>query len=264
MTVTSAQRKLSRGIEHVNAISGEAKAFQDSNAYKLRVEREVRSPEEIHCECFAVEKNSPPDHWPLLLGEAIQNLRSSLDHVIWANKGRQFPIFTDPCEYQVKGRPMIARTPQAIRTVVHDAQPFQTTQRAAWYEPRWDPLAVLNRFSNRDKHRELVAVASFVDLPWVSYDDANIEFTFSGEGRPLHDGTHVTSFTLRGPQADKMQVHPDFNFEVHAEGVPLINTLEGIVWRVAQVVEACEAGLSLPLWLRPLGHDDPPASPSKR
>ena len=121
-----------------------------------------------------------------------------------------------------------------------------------------DPLAVLNRFSNRDKHRELVTVASFIDLPWISHDAANVRFTYTGEGRPLHDGTRVTSFIVSEPKADQMKVYPDFKFEVRVEGVPLIRTLEGIVWRVEQVVRACETGTPLPIWLRPLGHDEQP------
>jgi hypothetical protein len=97
---TSAQRKLNRGVEHVEAIRGEARSFENGRAYELRIEPELRSPEEIKYDCFAVEREPVPDHWPLLIGEAIQNLRSSLDHVVYAARGKQFPIFTTPANFR--------------------------------------------------------------------------------------------------------------------------------------------------------------------
>lgn len=262
MALTSAQRKLQRGVEQVQTINGEARAFQDGYAYVLRPEPEVRSAEEVHYNCYAVERKPVPDYWPLLIGEALHNLRASLDHVVWSATKRpttktQFPIFTDPCEFQVGSRPMIARTEAAVRAIVEEAQPYKMIDRAKWWDARWDPLAVLRRFSNRDKHRELVTVASFIEFPGVGHDGAQIEFTYSGEGKPLHHDAKVVSFFVRGPQAMQMHVEPTFAYEVRLEGVPLISCLEGIAWRVEAVVRACESGQPLGLWLRPLGHGDP-------
>src|SRR2546423_914944 len=41
---TSAQRKLARGIEHVETLRSEAATFEDDEAYVFPVERERRSP----------------------------------------------------------------------------------------------------------------------------------------------------------------------------------------------------------------------------
>jgi len=104
-TLTSAQRKLKRGIEHVKTLSKEAATFEDDKAYLFEVERKARSAQEIEYRCFAVQRKPMPSHWPLLAGEAIQNLRSSLDHLVYeksgGNRRTQFPIFTDACEFKV-------------------------------------------------------------------------------------------------------------------------------------------------------------------
>jgi len=116
VTPTSAQLKLAWGIKRIEELSREALTFQHSNAYTPRVEREVRSPHEVKYGVFASERQGASPDWPLMAGEAIQSLRAALDHAVYTaakGKGRtQFPIFTDPCEFQAKGRPMIGRVPR--------------------------------------------------------------------------------------------------------------------------------------------------------
>ena len=122
MSKTSAQQKFDRGKEHLNTVCREAKTFENGKNYVLRIEPELRSSEEIHYDCFAVPQKSLPDRWALVLGDAIQNIRSSLDHAVYTaakGKGRtQFPIFEDPCEFQVIGRKGIAAVPAPIRAIM--------------------------------------------------------------------------------------------------------------------------------------------------
>jgi len=74
---SSAQRKFIRGLEQVAAICREVKAFESADAYGVTTKREVRASGQIEYTCFAVERQAPSDQWPLLLGDAIHNLRAS-------------------------------------------------------------------------------------------------------------------------------------------------------------------------------------------
>ena len=95
MSVTSAERKFKRGLEQVAEICREVKDFESANAYELRTERNVRAGG-IEYSCFAVEREGPHDDWSLQLGDAIHNLRASLDHAVYTANGgaagTQFPI----------------------------------------------------------------------------------------------------------------------------------------------------------------------------
>src|SRR6059036_102474 len=103
-----------------------------------------------------------PDHWPLLAGEAIQNLRAALDHLVFEKSGNnrrtQFPIFTDHCEFQVLGKRYMKGVPEPVRAFIEEAQPYRfMPEHAAQH-----PLAQLSALSNLDKHRVLATVVSAV------------------------------------------------------------------------------------------------------
>ena len=171
MSESSAQRKLARGIEHVQTLQGEAAEFLDEDAYVFSVERERRSAQKIAHRCFATEIKPTPDHWPLLAGEAIQNLRSSLDHAVYAlvpkrKRGASgFPIYTDTCEFQVLGRKLIPRIPTPIAALIENAQPYRHSPQA----PSRDSLEILRTLSNIDKHRTLATIACAVELEYIGF-----------------------------------------------------------------------------------------------
>jgi hypothetical protein len=84
VTPSSAHRKLLHGVEHARRLLAEADAFTKADAYLFRTEVESQSPQEIRYRAVAIEQEAPPDGWPLLAGDAIQNLRSALDHAVYA------------------------------------------------------------------------------------------------------------------------------------------------------------------------------------
>lgn len=239
MANSSAQRKFEWGVEHVKALCDEASAFESAKAYELRVEPKARSAKAVEYECFAVERQWPPDCWPLMAGDALQDIRSSLEYLVYTaaggRSGTQFPIFLDPREFQVKGLPMIRGVPAAIWTVIEQAQPFNTIHGI----PAMDPLAELMRLSNLDKHRDLSTVASYVDIPWV-LSSHRIEYMDVADGRPLHHDAKVVSFIAHGPKASEMDVYPDLTYQIRIEGVPLRETFSRIVARVGMIIDACE------------------------
>jgi hypothetical protein len=211
------------------------------------MEVEPRPPDHVHYVCVAVEHSAPPDHWPLLAGDAIQNLRSALEHVAWTaavpgHKSRtQFPIFKDAREYARKGRPMIAGLPAPVQTLIEQTQPYNAVPDG----PTFDPLWQLSELSNLDKHRTLATVAGAVDTPyfgWAGATEDTFEFTHVGFNQPLHEGAHVASVLAT---AD-VDVDPNLIYRVAIEGRPLVGTLQGIVRRVFEVVALVETGQDWP------------------
>jgi len=110
---------------------------------------------------------SVPDRFALIAGDLVHNLRGALDHITWVladreSPGRgddhqtQFPIITDPNRW---GRHPMTRWTNYLsdddRWLLERLQPFHTASPAEDH-----PLAWLEALSNRDKHREINAVAA--------------------------------------------------------------------------------------------------------
>jgi hypothetical protein len=246
---TSAQRKFARGVKQVERLRREADAFEHRDAYVFRPEIESRSSHNITYRCLAIEREPPPDEWSLLAGEAIQNLRSALDHVIWASIKRPstrtaFPIFTDPREFQVLGTPMLRGVSDSIRAAVEKAQPYRTFPDA----PAEAFLERLRVLSNLDKHRTLATIASAVQHEGVGVSEGvNIAWQKYATDQPLGSGeTHISTFTASSEsELREMDVQPFFAYEVRIEGRP-VDTLVGIVHEVYRVLFECETGKPLP------------------
>ena len=242
---TSAQRKFSRGIEQVKTLCGEARAFENRDAYTFHTEIESRTTNEIKYSAFALEREAPLNHWPLLAGEAIQNLRAALDHAVYAATRRpgprsQFPIFTDRCEFQVLSPRQIPRIPEAMRATVERAQPYNHTPA----DPKSDLLELLLTYSNIDKHRALATVAGAVQLEYVGIGEGvGIKWDEYGTDKILdHGKTYISRFTaIAETEIDEMKVDPGFTYQVRIEGRPL-EVLMAIVRRVYPILRECETG----------------------
>jgi hypothetical protein len=247
MVPTSAERKFMRGVEQVKTLRGETDAFENRNAYVFRTEVESRTSHEIRYRSLAIEREAPCEDWPLLAGEAIQNIRSALDHAVYAASGgrsrTQYPIFTDPCEFQVLGGRMLQGVPESVRASIEDAQPYRTAPQA----PAQAMLEQLRVFSNLDKHRNLATIASAVEHEGVGVNKGvSITWEKYGTNVPLGPGeTHVSTFTARSEsEIQEMDVEPMFAYEVRIEGRPL-SLLKGIVHEAFRVLVEIETGKPL-------------------
>jgi hypothetical protein len=138
-----------------------------------------------------VLKKPDRTYWGVLIGDCVQNLRASLDYLVYelarieqSRFGRRndphrtgFPILTDPGslenELRTDGRQLgrLALVAGDVQCAVIALQPFKRRPRRAWS----DPLAVLNALANSDKHR-LLHVAQHATSA-ASYSlDLSLEF----------------------------------------------------------------------------------------
>lgn len=158
-----AQGKIVRVRYQLRDLQERFQTFGGSHPYRLVPKFELRpGGEKIGDYSFVVESVSlPKREWGVLIGEIVHNLRSALDHTIWAASSKpsrktQFPIFTSKTDWDKhKGHLMIATVPDQVRKFVIEAQPYSQTKLPASQHV----LAVLNRLSNHDKHRLLHTAA---------------------------------------------------------------------------------------------------------
>ena len=164
--------------------------------------------------CAELEKPAPDD-LPLVIGDAFQCLRNSLDHIVFA-LSRKNPAMTAQDEdvpafpiYDGAVRPnarAISLLDNAARDDVRDLAPDPARKPL-----NQDPLWLLHKMSNRDKHRE-VAIALNVEWQIGSYDlfesDGSDYFsTLSFGPQRLEGGTEpVVLAEVGGSPAVKAQV----------------------------------------------------------
>jgi hypothetical protein len=147
--------KLERAETHIQTFRDEVMAFgeRDPKPFGFRPESTLRPDKSAKYDLYAVVRQEPPRELALPFGDAIQNIRAALDHLVYelapprARRSRklQFPIFTDECEFKVRSPPMIEGITGDERTLIERVQPYAATNI-----PSDDPLAVLRKLSNRD------------------------------------------------------------------------------------------------------------------
>ncbi len=246
MTQSSALRKFLRGVEQVKTLRAEADAFENDGAYVFSTEVETRTPKHLIYRCYAVERKPVPDHWPLLAGEAIHNIRASLDHVVYAATGDDdsaFPICTDAAKFKRRSKGCLKGIPATMRTTIENAQPYITTPSA----PTQDLLELLRTLSNIDKHRTLATLASSVLHEWIGLsDDIEITWNEAATNKVLtNEKTHISTFTATSErEIREVDVQPHFAYEVRIEGRPL-GMLTSIARKVFRVLAECETGKPL-------------------
>jgi len=105
--------------------------------------------------------NPLPDAITSVVGDCIQNFRSSLDHIVWrlASDGERqhhptrpaFPIEINPEDFHAKGRHRIQSLREASKRMIEEQQPYATNPA----QPDEEPIAFLELLSNIDKHRRI-------------------------------------------------------------------------------------------------------------
>ncbi len=252
--LASAYGKLTRADAHLQELWGEVKTFSSSNPYSVRSETNLESIEkQIRCAYFIDKFTEPPGHWPLLIGDAIQNMRAALDHATWglivsersrtsANRNRKsiyFPIYTSGDRF--KDDLVASSLRPEVRAVLEELQPYSREKN----DPKRDAFVALRELSNLDKHRALNLVVMQGDGGEIAtrplLQGGKILFVEKG---PLRSGAQVVRFTATRPPAPT-QVEVDFSLTVEisiqspkpAANVPLYIGLKGLRTRTSEAVD---------------------------
>ena len=205
--------KLQRADHHLKEVNKYLTAYERKHAYRARlVPNGQRKQDEWR---YVLEITAPPnERLPVVIGDAVHNMRSALDHLLVAMRPRKyrynkgFPVLVDdPWDGPPTKRKLadIASYEEAVHGLSDDAealiksmQPYQA--RAEGRDPLHNGLNVICRLDNRDKHREPIVVAPGLVDP-VTFVVARGQVlkqqhppTSSGYPGLVEDGTEVAHF----------------------------------------------------------------------
>lgn len=182
LDLTSVYAKLDRAEEHIQVLDLEIGAWLKSGHHTYTVERN----DDLTQILFRAKMYGPkPDliRWTSIAGDAINNLRSSLDNLIYALAkyesrndpsadidGLAFLIVDTPAKWDDKSnRRRVASLSLRVQNAIKSLQPFNRIH------PILPPLlSILRDFSNADKHRMLDLAATAISGVDVSFTSQNV------------------------------------------------------------------------------------------
>lgn len=244
--------KIERAKKHVLDLEGEMRTFRDGQPFRVFTEERP----EVGKKLYRVRvTQQPPARWATFIGDAIHNLRTTLDHLAWQlveagggvpGEWTYFPIFKDAkvMESTLEAR-MKGIRPEAI----------EVARRLKPYPGGNDLLWRLHRLDIYDKHRLLLVVgAGYRDL------GLKLKLELPGKGRTVEFPTiniktadrqfpvedDAVLFTV--PLDDKTEY--EFTFEIAfsdgevVQGEPVRDTLRPMVDLVEKIIDSFRSFLT--------------------
>jgi hypothetical protein len=149
--------KIERAKEHIVDVHRTVAAFLNANPYTVLKDRDAK-PGRLIYRVGSVAR--APDALPSIIGDALHNMRSTLDHLAYAlvvangatpTKQTAYPIFDIASKY-------VTDSPAKIQGMSPEA--IQRIDATAPYKGGTDKLWVLHELDIIDKHRRLNIVGS--------------------------------------------------------------------------------------------------------
>jgi hypothetical protein len=190
--------KIQRAKKHIYELDSEIQGFLKRNPYLIFSEIDPDNGNKVW---HVRVRKDPPPRWSAIAGDAIHNLRSSLDllvgQLVLANGGTiadktAFPIWDSESKYK-SSRPGYAKgVSKAALDILYALKPYKGGNDALWR---------LHRLDIVDKHRLLVAVGAAhgsVIIPiagpdWMDgqFKDLTVGIVPADRKFPLKDGDEV-------------------------------------------------------------------------
>lgn len=154
--------KLNRAEEHLNVLDGLIGSYFAEEPYRIAFEEWTEGDYWNYAVYLHVAAFPPDEIWGPIIGDAVHNLRSALDHLAWnlaTDQARaetprriEFPIILDDPDKDAEARGKLKRLLGCLRpethAVIDGSQPYKTGDS---HHPLW----LLQALWNTDKHRTL-------------------------------------------------------------------------------------------------------------
>ncbi|MEK7239195.1 MAG: hypothetical protein AAB224_01280, partial [Gemmatimonadota bacterium] len=187
--------KFGRAVAHLKELDAVLGKWIDAEPYDLVRERNRDDTEEV---VHAKVRHRIPPGVPLIIGDAIYNFRSSLDHLAYAlavsNLGAapntddvMCPIHSAIGSYMVSGARATRHFSPTVQGIVEKMQPYH-----AGNAMKDHPLGLLNKLSNIDKHRHLAFGGTLAESSTITLN-AN---TRDAEVEVRGNAVHLVDFVL--------------------------------------------------------------------
>lgn len=234
-------RKLDWAKTQIDALAKSIQGWLLSDAYSLVEHLEPKTGDQV---LEAKITKPPPKEWPLMLGDAVHNLRSALDHIAYklAVDGHQskHPGKSIPLGHQrrimfpivavsnnpklsveefyaqvVKGQ--LRYVPDAAAAAIEALQPYKRTPD----RPLADPLWVVNEIDIIDKHRKLHTTPAAFPLQHFSLGggDVYVKHLQIGGG-PVEDGTEILRWNIEATSEVPVKMESRFSRHVGLSDIP--------------------------------------------
>ncbi len=155
-----------------------------------------------------------PERLGLLVGDAVHNLRSALDHAVWqlagasASRVNQFPIFEAVKRFADAEPNYLRGVSEAARRIIESEQPYHDP-------PTGLSILMIRRMDNIDKHRVIhgaIGAAPFIPPEFEGVASATGKYV--ADFRLLEDGAEIYRITNFEPTSSKFAITSDFKFTV--------------------------------------------------
>lgn len=245
----SARLKVERAKKHIGDLQAAFESFIQSHPHEFITENDPQTG------ILTVEvrfREPVPPTLALILGDAIHNLRTALDHAMWELIGidggtpdRQtaFPFSKNRKDYEAACK--------GIKTPCADTKRFFMTLQAC-PSGAGEKLYALSLLDNAEKHKMLTPIIGAANIGHLEIIDPNgqVYATFSncafsmgadGRARMIATGPGFSGFTVRFDQAADLSVDMFFGKVEFFEWLPLAETLMELVDALDNTIEQLTA-----------------------
>ena len=240
------ETKIERAEKHIRDLENAIKSFIKTNPYAVLGQQDAETGMYVYK--LKIVRH-PPLGWSAILGDAIHNLRSALDILVWQlilaegnkpSRKNAFPVSSSPKGFESHLKEKVKGvSPQALE-LFKAAEPY----KGGKHEGLW----ILNELDIRDKHRLLVPV--FTQAGGVSinemFDDllgtdaftrGGIVFINPADKGPMKDGDIVFSAPEKPDTDPQFRFHIAFGEGDIIEGQPIQPTLTQFLDLVKGILE---------------------------
>ncbi len=170
-SLNGARLKLLRARNHLEVLGSELAAFNAGEPYRIAHEPNADGSEHIF---RAKVLKDPPPFLSVVIEDALQNMRSALEHLVWGlafkakgiepSRAASFPVYrTERAFFEVAKKTSIYSTRSGahkiaeisdsrVRAAIQDLQPYKRR------DPDEDWLFILNELARVDRHQSLSVI----------------------------------------------------------------------------------------------------------
>lgn len=249
--------KVNQAKDHMAQLQNEIKVYFNSHPYSVGAKKDPQTKRLIY---YVTGAKELPEKISLISGDIIQNLRSSLDHLVYKlfivgtngkTNGRHiyFPIDKDVETYEKEKSRKTEGISDEAKSLIDSVKPYKGGNDTLWQ---------INELNNLDKHRLLVTVgSSFGSLDVGAHMHAMMKKSFPDHDFPsiplfikpadilfpLKVGDELFSDSPEAKEIPDMQ----FRFEIVlnepgiVEGEPVAEVLRSMIDEVDKLVPLFES-----------------------
>lgn len=237
--------KIEHAYAHLQSLHQEVVLHIQGRPYGLRVDHD--SEGRRHTAHLDVYREPDKETFALRIGDIAHNLRSALDHAVYAvareyggpsvvakhERDLGFPITRSENAWtQAVARNMLAGVPSSVVAAIQRRQPYLTHS-----PPETAELSILKTINDLDKHRLPQTVAGYVVPTEIRFTPAlppnNSGRIFPG---PYHDGAQIIEVELPEPNPD-MDMQMELVMQIRFPNIPVERDVRDLLDLTAQLIQ---------------------------